>query len=89
MRLQGESGYPQAIIISGSSGSGKTHTSMVALRQLFNAAARAAGGSGSGCGTETDTFKHLSASFTVLRSLGTAKNNCNRESSRIVSRVNV
>ncbi len=77
LRLQGESGYPQAIIISGASGSGKTHTSMVVLRQLFEAAG--------GAGTETDTFKHLSAAFTVLRSLGTAKTASNRESSRIVS----
>lgn len=76
IRLQGESGYPQAIIISGASGSGKTHTSMVLLRQLFQS---------SGGGTETDTFKHLAASFTVLRSLGTAKTTANRESSRIVS----
>ncbi len=76
IRLQGESGYPQAIIVSGASGSGKTHTSMVLLRQLFEAA---------GGGAETDTFKHLSASFAVLRSLGTAKTTANRESSRIVS----
>ncbi|TRY68528.1 hypothetical protein TCAL_13103 [Tigriopus californicus] len=74
IRLQGESGYPQAIIISGSCGSGKTHTSMVVLRQLFESA---------GGGTETDTFKHLAASFTVLRSLGAAKTTSNRESSRI------
>lgn len=75
IRLQGESGYPQAIIISGSCGSGKTHTSMIVLRQLFESA---------GGGTETDTFKHLAASFTVLRSLGAAKTTFNRESSRIV-----
>ena len=78
VRLQGESGYPQAIIISGASGSGKTHTSMVVLRQLFESAAAAGHG-----GTETDTFKHLAASFTVIRSLGTAKTRDNRESSRI------
>ena len=81
VRLQGESGYPQAIIISGASGSGKTHTSMVVLRQLFESAA-ATGVTGHG-GTETDTFKHLAASFTVIRSLGTAKTRDNRESSRI------
>ena len=78
VRLQGESGYPQAIIISGASGSGKTHTSMVVLRQLFESAAATGHG-----GTETDTFKHLAASFTVIRSLGTAKTRDNRESSRI------
>lgn len=75
VRLQGESGYPQAVIVSGASGSGKTHTSMVVLRHLFESA--------TGGGTETDTFKHLAASFTVLRSLGTAKTTANRESSRI------
>eukprot|EP00095_Tigriopus_kingsejongensis_P002709 maker-scaffold809_size94238-snap-gene-0.26 protein:Tk02709 transcript:maker-scaffold809_size94238-snap-gene-0.26-mRNA-1 annotation:"myosin-i heavy chain" len=74
IRLQGESGYPQAIIVSGACGSGKTHTSMVVLRHLFESA---------GGGTETDTFKHLAASFTVLRSLGAAKTTSNRESSRI------
>ena len=38
-----------------------------------------------GGGAETDAFKHLSAAFTVLRSLGLAKTNVNAESSRIVS----
>jgi dachs protein len=61
VRLQAESGYPQAVIVSGASGSGKTHTSMVLLRQLFDVS------SGGGAGHETDTFKHLSAAFTVLR----------------------
>ena len=50
---------------------------MVLLRQLFDVA------SGGGAGHETDTFKHLSAAFTVLRSLGSAKTAANRESSRI------
>ena len=77
VRLQSESGYPQAVIVSGASGSGKTHTSMVLLRQLFDVA------SGGGAGHETDTFKHLSAAFTVLRSLGSAKTAANRESSRV------
>ena len=49
---------------------------MVLLRQLFDIA-------GGGC--ETDAFKHLAASFTVLRSLGSAKTASNSESSRIVS----
>lgn len=60
--------------MSGESGSGKTHTAMVTLRKLFETA---------GGGAETDTFKHLSAAFTVLRSLGSAKTAANRESSRI------
>lgn len=60
----------------GTSGSGKTHASMLLLRQLFEVA---------GGGPETDAFKHLAAAFTVLRSLGSAKTRSNSESSRIVS----
>ncbi|EDS45532.1 myosin IB heavy chain [Culex quinquefasciatus] len=74
VRQQAETGYPQAIILSGTSGSGKTHCSMLLLRQLFAVA---------GGGPETDAFKHLAASFTVLRSLGSAKTSTNSESSRI------
>lgn len=76
VRQQSETGYPQAIILSGTSGSGKTHASMLLLRQLFAVA---------GGGPETDAFKHLAAAFTVLRSLGSAKTAYNSESSRIVS----
>ncbi len=61
---------------SGTSGSGKTYSSMIILRQLFNVA---------GGGPETDAFKHLAAAFTVLRSLGSAKTTINSESSRLVS----
>ncbi|KAL1128916.1 hypothetical protein AAG570_013450 [Ranatra chinensis] len=74
VRHQSETGYPQAIILSGTSGSGKTHASMLLLRQLFEVA---------GGGPETDAFKHLAAAFTVLRSLGSAKTASNSESSRI------
>ena len=74
--FQGDTGYPQAIILSGSSGSGKSYASMVLLRQLFDIA---------GGGPETDAFKHLAAAFTVLRSLGSARTAANKESSRIVS----
>ncbi|XP_039284577.1 unconventional myosin-IXa [Nilaparvata lugens] len=74
VRQQSESGYPQAIILSGTSGSGKTYASMLLLRQLFDVA---------GGGPETDAFKHLAAAFTVLRSLGSAKTSSNSESSRI------
>uniref|UniRef100_A0A182IL01 Uncharacterized protein n=1 Tax=Anopheles atroparvus TaxID=41427 RepID=A0A182IL01_ANOAO len=74
VRQQAETGYPQAIILSGTSGSGKTHCSMLLLRQLFAVA---------GGGPETDAFKHLAAAFTVLRSLGSAKTATNSESSRI------
>ncbi|KAH0946296.1 hypothetical protein HN011_002611 [Eciton burchellii] len=74
VRQQSETGYPQAIILSGTSGSGKTYASMLLLRQLFDVA---------GGGPETDAFKHLAAAFTVLRSLGSAKTATNSESSRI------
>ncbi|KAL7647373.1 UNVERIFIED_CONTAM: hypothetical protein RMT77_000969 [Armadillidium vulgare] len=74
VRQQSETGYPQAIILSGASGSGKTYMSMLLLRQLFDVA---------GGGPETDAFKHLAAAFTVLRSLGSAKTTSNSESSRI------
>ncbi|XP_030768013.1 unconventional myosin-IXa isoform X2 [Sitophilus oryzae] len=74
VRQQSETGYPQAIILSGISGSGKSYASMLLLRQLFAVA---------GGGPETDAFKHLAAAFTVLRSLGSAKTCTNSESSRI------
>ncbi|XP_071966003.1 unconventional myosin-VIIb-like isoform X2 [Antedon mediterranea] len=69
-----ETNTSQSIIFSGDSGSGKTHTALATLRQLF----RLAGG-----GTETDSFKHLTAGFTVLRSLSTAKTKHNSNSSRM------
>ncbi|XP_032584952.1 unconventional myosin-Va isoform X2 [Drosophila mojavensis] len=74
VRQQSETGYPQAIILSGTSGAGKTANAMLMLRQLFAIA---------GGGQETDAFKHLAAAFTVLRSLGSAKTTTNSESSRI------
>ncbi|XP_068618657.1 unconventional myosin-XIX isoform X2 [Battus philenor] len=74
VRHQADTGCPQAIILSGVSGSGKTHASMVLLRRLFDVA---------GGGPETDAFKHLAAAFTVLRSLGTAATLANSHSSRI------
>jgi len=76
LRQQGDTGYPQAIILSGVSGSGKTYSSMLILRELFETA---------GGGVETDAYKHLAASITVLRSLGTARTTLNRDSSRVVS----
>jgi dachs protein len=77
LRQQVDTGYPQAIILSGLSGSGKTYTSLLILKQLF----LLAGGGGAGAGS--DAFKHLSASITVLRSLGTASTVLNRDSSRV------
>ena len=75
LRVQSDTGYPQAIILSGTSGSGKTYNSMVLLRHLFNIA---------GGGPGTDVFKHLTASFTVLRSLGSARTCSTREACMIV-----
>ena len=49
---------------------------MILLRQLFNLAE-------GGMSEESDTFKHMSAAFTVLRSLGSAQTATNKESSRI------
>lgn len=80
VRQQTETGYPQVIILSGISGSGKTYASMTILRQLFNLV---------GGGPETDAFKHLAAAFTVLRSLGSACTGENTESSRIGNFIEV
>ncbi|XP_035712524.1 unconventional myosin-Ib isoform X3 [Folsomia candida] len=74
LRQQADTGYPQALILSGVSGAGKTHTSMLIVRQLFLLA---------GGGVSSDAFRHLSASVTVLRSLGTATTVLNRNSSRV------
>lgn len=51
---------------------------MQLLRQLFDIA---------GGGPETDAFKHLSATLTVLRSLTSAATITNPECSRAVSRL--
>ena len=64
---------PSSFAVSGSSGSGKTFASMLLLKQIFSMNG----------GLESDTFKQLSAAFTVLRSLGSAQTASNRESSRI------
>ncbi|XP_062589716.1 uncharacterized protein LOC134251341 [Saccostrea cucullata] len=69
-----DTGHSQAIICSGESGSGKTFCAMHMLRQLFDLA---------GGGSETDAFKHLSATLTVLRSLCSATTVTNSESSRV------
>ena len=63
------------VFFSGVSGSGKTSMSMVLLRRLFEVA---------GGGHETDSFKHLSAAVTVLRSLSSAATLLSPESSRMV-----
>ena len=63
---------------SGESGSGKTYHTLQMLGQLFDIA---------GGGRETDAFKHLQASLTVLRSLGSAATLTNQDSSRLVSTI--
>ncbi len=75
VRLQNETGYPQSIIVSGASGSGKTHSSMILLKNLLQKTAP--------IDESLENFKQLSAAFTVLRSLGSAQTATNRESSRI------
>ncbi|XP_066293064.1 myosin-I heavy chain-like isoform X2 [Branchiostoma lanceolatum] len=74
VKQQLETGHSQVAIFSGENGSGKTYSSQLLLRQLFDVA---------GGGPETDAFKHLSAAFTVLRSIGSAKTASNSESSRM------
>lgn len=101
VRQQSETGYPQAIILSGKSPSGFIAFLFV-LSRIRSPKFPSTGASGSGKtyasmlllrqlfdvaggGPETDAFKHLAAAFTVLRSLGSAKTATNSESSRIVS----
>lgn len=74
VRLQNETGYPQTIIVSGLSGSGKTYATMALLKHLVAVTNNSA---------SSDNLKQLSAAFTVLRSLGSAQTATNRESSRI------
>lgn len=101
VRQQSETGYPQAIILSGKSPNGFI-AFLFALSRIRSPEFPPTGTSGSGKtyasmlllrqlfdvaggGPETDAFKHLAAAFTVLRSLGSAKTATNSESSRIVS----
>ncbi|KAL5018662.1 hypothetical protein ScPMuIL_004384 [Solemya velum] len=69
-----DTGSSQAFLVNGSNGSGKTYCAMQLLRQLFDIA---------GGGPETDAFKHLSATLTVLRSLGSAATVANPDSTRM------
>ncbi|KAL6424379.1 hypothetical protein ACFW04_009870 [Cataglyphis niger] len=99
VRQQSETGYPQAIILSGKSPNGFIAFLFV-LSRIRSPEFPSTGTSGSGKtyasmlllrqlfdvaggGPETDAFKHLAAAFTVLRSLGSAKTATNSESSRI------
>lgn len=74
LRQQADTGAPQALVVAGCAGSGKTHASMVLLRRLFDVA---------GGGPGTDAFKRLAAAFTVLRALGTAATRDHSHASRI------
>ncbi|GFR96066.1 myosin IB heavy chain [Elysia marginata] len=71
-----DSFHPQVILVSGESGSGKTHSSMEMLRLLLEAA---------GGGSQTDAFKYLSAALTVVRAMSSALTVANADSSRVVS----
>ncbi|RUS85100.1 hypothetical protein EGW08_007152 [Elysia chlorotica] len=71
-----DSFHPQVILVSGESGSGKTHCSTEVLRLLLEAA---------GGGSQTDAFKYLSAALTVVRAMGSALTAGNADSSRVVS----
>ncbi|XP_076460161.1 uncharacterized protein LOC143293130 [Babylonia areolata] len=67
-----DTAQPQVILVSGESGSGKTHYAMSALHQLYCAA---------GGGPGTDAFKYLSAAVTVLAALTSAAIPSNPDSS--------
>ncbi|XP_041362626.1 unconventional myosin-IXb-like isoform X2 [Gigantopelta aegis] len=69
-----DSGHSQVVLVSGESGSGKTYCALQLLRQLFEEA---------GGGTQADIFKHVSATMTVLGSLGSAATVANTESTRV------
>lgn len=100
VRQQSETGYPQAIILSGEIPNGLFLLFRSSRMQISETSSTGTSGSGktyasmlllrqlfdvAGGGPETDAFKHLAAAFTVLRSLGSAKTATNSESSRIVS----
>ncbi|XP_033108068.1 myosin-I heavy chain-like isoform X3 [Anneissia japonica] len=70
----------QSVVFCGTGGSGKTHTALATLRQLFHLA---------GGGNETDSFKHLTAGFTVLQSLSSARTEFNANSSRMGQYIEV
>ncbi|KAL8600885.1 hypothetical protein ACOMHN_045023 [Nucella lapillus] len=64
----------QVILVSGESGSGKTHYALSALHRLYSAA---------GGGAGTDAFRCLSAAITVLAGLTSAAIPSNPDSSRM------
>ena len=73
---QQASGKSQSIVLTGASGSGKTHTSFQVVSRLFEL-----------CGNyshQTDMCKHLEAAYRVLAPLTQATTKDNRDSSRMV-----
>lgn len=100
VRQQADTGYPQAIILSGTCATENYRLHVLITREiLMRDALLGASGSGktyaamlllrllfdeAGGGAETDAFKHLAAAFTVLRALGTAATPANSNSTRIV-----
>ena len=73
---QQASGKSQSIVLTGASGSGKTHTSVQVVSRLFEL-----------CGNyshQTDMCKHLEAAYRVLAPLTQATTKDNRDSSRMV-----
>ncbi|XP_071494240.1 unconventional myosin-X-like [Diadema antillarum] len=92
-----ENQRPQAVILSGESGSGKTYTSQLFLRQLHSLRKKkppgvGGGGGGSSCGAdqrEDKQFRNLVAAFHVLRAVGCAKTKQNSSASRVGHHIEV
>ena len=72
---QQASGRSQSIVLTGASGSGKTHTSLQVVSRLFQL---------SGYSHQTDMCKHLEAAYRVLGPLTQTATKENRDSSRMV-----
>ena len=72
---QQASGRSQSIVLTGASGSGKTHTSLQVVSRLFQL---------SGYSHQTDMCKHLEAAYRVLGPLTQTATAENRHSSRMV-----
>ncbi|XP_030840933.1 unconventional myosin-X [Strongylocentrotus purpuratus] len=79
---------PQAVILSGESGSGKTYTSQLFLRQLHSLCKKRQTG-GPLDQTENKQFQNLTNAFHVLRAVGCAKTRHNSCASRLGHHVEV
>ncbi|XP_041473647.1 unconventional myosin-X-like [Lytechinus variegatus] len=86
---------PQTVILSGESGSGKTYTSQLFLRQLHSLCKKrpttvgGGGGGGPSDQTENKQFQNLTHAFHVLRAVGCAKTRHNSCASRLGHHVEV